>query len=184
MTEDVLDVIQDELAGVLSRVERRTVDDFVSTVDNAHRIFVAGAGRSGFMGEAFAMRLVHMGLTVHVVGEATAPTMTAGDVLVALSGSGTTSGTVRTAEQAVRAEATVVAVTTDPESPLARESALVLHLAAATKYRRADEASSIQPLSSLFDQAVHLVLDAVCLRLAAVRDVDNAAAKRAHVTTE
>ena len=43
-----------------------------------------------------------------------------------MSGSGTTGGTVRVAEQAVKVGATVHAVTTDPDSPLARHAEVVL----------------------------------------------------------
>jgi len=57
-------------------------------------------------------------------------------------------------------------------------------LPAATKYRRADEAPTIQPLSSLFDQTTHVTLDVVCLELAQRRGVDNAGAFRAHANTE
>ena len=45
-------------------------------------------------------------------------------------------------------------------------------------------AATIQPLSSLFDQATHVVLDVVCLELAGRRGVDNAAARTAHANTE
>jgi D-arabinose 5-phosphate isomerase GutQ len=41
---------------------------------------------------------------LHVVGTTTTPSVAAGDVGVGISGSGTTAGTVRTAEQAVAAE--------------------------------------------------------------------------------
>ena len=55
---------------------------------------------------------------------------------------------------------------------------------AATKYRRPDEAPTIQPLSSLFDQATHIALDVVCLMIAGARGVDNAQAARPHANTE
>lgn len=184
MSADLLEVIQDEVTGVLAKVDRDLVERAARGLHGAGRVFVAGAGRSGFMASAFAMRLVHLGLTVHVVGETTAPSLKAGDTLVAVSGSGTTPGTVRAAEEAVRVGGRVLAVTTDPDAALAGLATLVLHVPAATKYRREGEAATVQPLSSLFDQAVHLIFDAVCLRLGELRQVDNAAAKSAHVTTE
>lgn len=181
---DELETIQREIAAVFANTDRAPISATVEEVDSARRVFVAGAGRSGFMASAFAMRLVHLDSRAHVVGEATAPTMTSGDVLVAVSGSGTTAGTVRAAEEAVRSGGRVVAVTTDVDSPLAGLATTVVHLPAATKHRRAGEAESIQPLSSLFDQCVHLTFDVVCLRLADKRAIDNASAKQAHVTTE
>lgn len=181
---DLLHAIRAEIAGVLEEVRREEVERAVTALNAAERVFVAGAGRSGFMANAFAMRLVHLGLRVHVVGEATAPALAPGDTLVAVSGSGTTAGTVRAAAECRRAGGSVLAVTTDPDSELASTADEVLHLPAATKYRRAGEPASIQPLSSLFDQAVHLVSDAICLRLSQLREISQEAANAAHVTTE
>jgi 6-phospho-3-hexuloisomerase len=184
MTTDLIDTILGEMSTVLARVSRDEIAALAGRLDAAGRVFVTGEGRSGFMAKAFAMRLMHLGLPVHVVGETTTPSVAAGDVVVGVSGSGTTAGTVRVAEQAVEAGATVHAVTTDPDSPLARTADVVLTVPAATKYRRAGEAATIQPLSSLFDQATHVVLDVVCLELARRRGVDNAAARAAHANTE
>ncbi|MHA6800669.1 6-phospho-3-hexuloisomerase [Bounagaea algeriensis] len=184
MTTDPLDLIRDEITGVLAETDREVVERFAVELDASSRVFVSGAGRSGFVASAFAMRLVHLGLAAHVVGEATAPAVRAGDTLVAVSGSGGTAGTVRTAEDAAGREARVLAVTTDEDSPLAGLARDVLLVPAATKHRRAGEAASAQPLSSLFDQCALVLLDAVCLRLAARRGVGNEAAKAAHVSGE
>ena len=46
------------------------------------RIFVAGEGRSGFSAKGFAMRLMHLGYTVYVVGETITPALREGDLLV------------------------------------------------------------------------------------------------------
>lgn len=183
-TSELLSTIAAEIRGVLDRVDRAPVDSLADRLNAAGHVVVTGEGRSGFMAKAFAMRLMHLGLHVHVVGETTTPALRAEDTVVAVSGSGTTASTVRVAEQAVSVGAEVVAVTTDPESPLGAHAALVVTIPAATKYRRPGEAETIQPLSSLFDQVTHLVLDAVCLRLALLRDVDNASAKAAHANTE
>lgn len=181
---DLLNVISTEIGGVLDRVDRDDVERTATALDAAGRVFVAGAGRSGFMADAFAMRLVHLGLRVHVVGETTAPAMAEGDTLVAVSGSGSTAGTVRAAQECRRAGGKVLAVTTDPAAELGTTADDVLHVPAATKHRREGEAASVQPLSSLFDQCVHLVFDAVCLRLAQLREIGNDAANAAHVKTE
>lgn len=55
------------------------------------------------------MRLMHLGLTVHIVGETTTPAIGPGDVLLVASGSGTTGGIIRGADSALGAGATVVA---------------------------------------------------------------------------
>ncbi len=181
---DELDTVLAEIGHVVDKIDPTALDTMASSLVVAERVFVAGEGRSGFMAKAFAMRLMHLGLPVFVIGETTTPALSDDDTLVAVSGSGTTGGTVRVAEQATRLGATLWAVTTDPDSPLGRMADRKLVIPAATKHRRVDETPTIQPLSSLFDQAAHLCLDVVCLRIADARGVDNGLAARAHANIE
>lgn len=181
---DDLATVLSEIRDVAAKLDRDPVAVLVDRLDTAPRVYVAGEGRSGLMGKAFAMRLMHLGLTVYAMGETITPAVRADDLVVVISGSGTTGGAVRTAEQAVKAGAGVHAITTDPASPLAEQADGVLVLPAATKYRRSDETPTIQPLSSLFDQVTHIVLDVVCLGLARRRQVDNRQARGAHSNTE
>jgi 6-phospho-3-hexuloisomerase len=180
----LLAAILGEINTVVSRLDLATLDALADQLQDAAHVVVAGEGRSGFMAKTFAMRLMHLGLNVDVVGETTTRAITNGDTLIAVSGSGTTAQTVRVAEQARSLGAQVLAVTTDPDSALGRAATAIILIPAATKYRKEGEATTIQPLSSLFDQVCHLVFDAVCLRLALLRRVDNSAARAAHANTE
>lgn len=181
---DDLTTVLGEIAGVAAKVDREQVGQLADRLVDAPRVFVTGEGRSGLMGKAFAMRLMHLGVTVYAMGETITPAVTAGDLVVAFSGSGTTGGTVRVAEAARKAGAGVHAVTTDQASPLGDVADAALVLPAATKSRRPGEAPTIQPLSSLFDQMTHIVLDAVCLEVARRRHVDNERARANHSNTE
>src|SRR5665811_602610 len=49
------------------------ISDIISAHQNNKRVFVMGAGRSGLAAKAFAMRLMHLGLNVYVVGETVTP---------------------------------------------------------------------------------------------------------------
>ncbi|MBR6024444.1 MAG: SIS domain-containing protein [Methanobrevibacter sp.] len=51
-------------------------------------IFLVGAGRSGFVAKAFAMRLMHLGYYVYVVGETITPWINDGDIIITVSKSG------------------------------------------------------------------------------------------------
>lgn len=62
----------------------------VDMLDQAKRIFISGAGRSKLVGNFFAMRLMHGGYDVSVVGEIVTPSIKAGDLLIIISGSGET----------------------------------------------------------------------------------------------
>ena len=65
---DVLRTIMDEIECVVSKVEKEEIDRVVNLIRKDRRIFVAGEGRSGFSAKGFAMRLMHLGYTVYVVG--------------------------------------------------------------------------------------------------------------------
>jgi 6-phospho-3-hexuloisomerase len=179
-----LEAILAEVEPVARAVDEGQIAAFARDLTAAPRVFATGEGRSGLMARAFAMRLMHLGLTVYVVGETTTPALVAGDALVAVSGSGTTAGTLRVAQQARELGAAVFAVTTDPASALAALAAHTLAIPAATKWRRAGEAASRQPLGSLFDQCSHLALDAVCLAIAEQQGLSNEAARRLHSNIE
>lgn len=183
-TADLVPIILAELIQVLGHLDGSSLDEVADRLGAADHVLLAGEGRSGFMARAFAMRLMHLGLSVHVIGETTTPAVRQGDLLVGVSGSGTTAATVRAAQQAVKVGAQVIAVTTDPASPLGGTATEVLHVPAATKLRREGEAATIQPLSSLFDQACHIAFDAICLRIALQRQIDNDTARAAHANTE
>ena len=177
-----LTTVLEEIQPVLEKVEPDAVDAFAGRLGVATRVFVTGEGRSGFMAKAFAMRLMHLGYTVHVVGETTTPAVAAGDTLVAVSGSGTTAASVRVAERANQTGAEVLALTTDLNSPLGRSADRALLLPAATKHRRPSEAPSTQPLSTLFDQTTHILLDVICQLLSWPGEHSAAAAR--HANTE
>lgn len=129
-------------------------------IQQAKRIFVIGAGRTGLMMKAVAMRLMHLGLNVHVVGETTTPAIQEGDLLLAASGSGTTSAIVKAAEKAHGVGAGIAALSTTNTSPLANVAQLVLVIPAAQK-QDFHGAISAQYAGSLFEQSVLFVGDAV-----------------------
>lgn len=153
-------LILDEIGSVLQQVDPLEVTALVTELRLADRIFVAGAGRSGLVLKMAAMRLMHLGLTVHVVGETTAPAIRAGDLLLAASGSGTTAGVVKAAETAAAHGARVAAYTTAQGSPLAAAAAAVVIIPAA---RKTDHGSSLtrQYSGSLFEQVLFAATEAV-----------------------
>jgi 6-phospho-3-hexuloisomerase len=129
-------------------------------VSQARRVFVHGAGRSGLALRMAAMRLMHLGLEVHVVGDATTPAIAEGDVLLTASGSGTTESIVRAGRAAVEAGARIALITTAQESPLADLASATLVVPAAAKLDRSGTASA-QYAGGLFEQAVVLLGDAL-----------------------
>ena len=162
-TATALDLVRSEVDAAVRAVadtDPDGLDAVADLVSGAERVFVHGAGRSGLALRMTAMRLMHLGLTVHVVGEVTAPAIGEGDVLLTASGSGTTGGIVRAAESARDAGARVAAVTTASSSPLAELATAVVVVPAAEKLDRSGSASA-QDAGGLFEQVVVLVCDAL-----------------------
>ncbi|QAS52983.1 6-phospho-3-hexuloisomerase [Halobacillus litoralis] len=161
--KQTIQTVSEEIQHVLSNVKEHEAVELANQLLSAQRIFVSGEGRSGFMGKAFAMRLMHAGFTVYVTGETITPSIEGGDLLVVVSGSGSTKSLHQFALKAKEAGAVVAAVTTNLQSTIAEVSDCTLVIPAATKKRLAEEPETIQPLGNQFDQSVHLVLDAVII---------------------
>jgi 6-phospho-3-hexuloisomerase len=155
-----LQVIVQENQRLAEKLDVAGAGAVIPLIQHAERLFVVGAGRTGLALKAAAMRLMHLGLTVFVVGETTTPAIKTGDLLVAGSGSGTTSSVVKAAEKAVAAGAQVVAISTTATSPLAALATQVVVLPAAQKQDHGGEISK-QYAGSLFEQGVLLLLDAI-----------------------
>lgn len=160
--ETSLTRIAGELTAVVEHLATRpgALDPVLDVLTAADRVFVFGAGRSGLALRMTAMRLMHLGLHVHVIGETTTPAIRAGDALLTASGSGTTSSIVRAADTAAEVGARVVGITTAPDSPLARAADALVIVPAAAKLDRSATAST-QYAGGLFEQGVVLVGDAI-----------------------
>ncbi len=139
-----------------------------------HKILVMGAGRSGLVGRAFAMRLLHLGYNVYVLGDTIVPRIGKDDIVVAISGSGRTKLIITAAEAAKQVGATVIAVTSYPDSPLAKIADIVVEVPGRTKIAREEDYFARQilgiheplaPLGTLFEDTAMVFLDAVVAEL-------------------
>ena len=177
---EVLQDIMQEIEDVIDKVKDEELQAVMAELDKSRRVFVAGEGRSGFSARGFAMRLMHLGYTVYFVGETITPAMQAGDVFIGVSGSGKSASVVNDAKKAKDAGLTVIAVTSKPESPLAEAAKTVLVIPGTVKGDTGEARGSIQLLSSLFDQSLHITLDALCLLLSRRDHTANETATKAH----
>lgn len=158
--ERAINTIMEENQRTIGAIEYKEIAIMLTSLTKTGAIFVMGAGRTGLMMKAGAMRLMHLGYKVYVVGETTTPAISAGDFLMAGSGSGTTSGIVKAAETARKVGAKVLCFTTNGSSPLGTMANYSVIIPAAQKQER-DEGISKQYAGSLFEQSLLLVLDAL-----------------------
>ena len=161
-----IDQILDELGATVESACSDSAEQLADAIIAAQTIFVAGAGRSGLAMKSFAMRLMHLGFDVYVVGEIVTPSITDKDVLLIGSGSGSTSSLVTSANKADAIDATICLLTIDGNSPIAKLASVVLTIPAPSpKVNRGFGFRSVQPMGSLFEQSLLLILDAIVLLL-------------------
>ncbi len=162
----------------ISEVDLEKVEKFIQLILDSRnkKIFVVGQGRSGFVGRAFALRLMNMGLTVYFLGETITPAAGKDDLVIAISGSGTTKITMIASSTAKEVGAHVVAVTSYPESPLGDLADLAMPIGGRTKLgwpKEEDylvrqilgESETLSPLGSIFENNCMVFLDSMVVEL-------------------
>lgn len=149
----------EELARLVAAVDPAELDALVAELRPGRRVYLSGFGRSGLVARAFAMRLMHLGLDAAVVGETATPAISAGDVLIVLSSSGSGAPARAQVETARAVGADVVALSARRDVPLAELGARVLVVPSRT------EVATEQHAGSLFEQGCLVLADAVCSEL-------------------
>lgn len=163
-----LHIIIEELNTYSRQVSGEEVQALARRCVEAGRIFVAGAGRSGFAARGFANRLMHLGKAAYFVGETTTPSIGPGDLLVIGSGSGTTASLTAIAKKARAAGAAIATLTIFPTAEIGSMADVVVTLPGMTPKKDAnavDSAISVQPMGSLFEQLSWLVYDSAVLAI-------------------
>ncbi|WP_063830525.1 SIS domain-containing protein [Mesorhizobium sp. L48C026A00] len=147
-----------EITEVLGRIDADAFAGLVQAFDDPdQRWFFSGQGRSGLVAQMGAMRFMHLGRTVHFVGEASAPSIRRGDALLIISGSGETPVSTGFARIAKAEGAKVVTLTHQPAGTLAGIADVTLHVPVE---------KSKQFGGSLFEQSCLILLDSIVLGLA------------------
>jgi 6-phospho-3-hexuloisomerase len=154
-----------ELNRTIDQLSEAEAEKLVDRILESKKVFVAGAGRSGFMAKSFVMRLMHMGLDAFVVGETVTPSLEEDDILIIASGSGETKSLVSMAEKAKAIKASVAVVTISPESTIGKLSDVAVKIPAKPKAGADSDYKTIQPMGSLFEQTLLLFFDSVILRI-------------------
>lgn len=80
--QEMMRLMASKIRSIAGTISDDDVETFIHELLSAKRVYVIGAGRSGLVAKAFAMRLMHLGLKAYVVGETITPAMNVGDVMV------------------------------------------------------------------------------------------------------
>jgi len=190
-TQDIVDSVRESLYRVdLGEVEKMVAEMLAST---DRRILVLGAGRSGLIGRAFAMRLMHLGFKVYVIGETITPSVGKGDLIVALSGSGTTKLVTTAAEIGKNVGAKIIAITSYPDSDLAKLADHIVMIKGRTKVadekdyflrQLMGEHEPMAPLGTVFEISLMTFLDGVVVELMQRLGLTESELQKRHATIE
>ena len=170
-----IEAILDNIRDAEEYLVEEDIANFIEIITTADNIFVTGAGRSGLAAKAFAMRLMHLGLSSYVVGETISPAINAGDCILAISGSGETNTIVTAARISKKRGAKVLAFTSYPESSLGQLADGIIHVKGRTKVEVDDENylkrqikgnyTSLTPLGTAFELTSLVFLDGLVSEL-------------------
>lgn len=174
-----------EIAATFDAVDAAAVETLVETICGAQRIALYGVGREGLMMKALAMRLFHLGLDAHPVGEMTTPAIGAGDVLLVSAGPGAFSTVMALIGTARAAGARVVVFTAQPEGAAARAADLTVCLPAQTMANDTGAgASAILSMGSAYEGAQFIFFEILVLLLRRKLGISPEEMRRRHTNLE
>jgi 6-phospho-3-hexuloisomerase len=188
-----INFIADHIKKVASKLDTVSVIDLVNSITKSKRIFLMGAGRSGLAARAFAMRLMHMGFDVHVVGETTAPAVAPDDLVIAVSGSGETTSIANLGAISKKIGSRLATITSNKDSTLGRISDIVVIVPGRPKEdidyedyqeRRMIGYTQLAPLGTVFEISALVFLDAVISELMVRTGASEAELKKRHTVFE
>lgn len=155
-----------EVDRVLQGVDEADIEELGKAILNARHIIVYGLGREGLVMRSFAMRLMHLGLDVAMVGDMTTPPLGPDDLFLVSCGPGYLSTVEALTGVAQKASGRVAMLTAQPEAPLPQQADLLIYLPAQTM-AEAEQSDSTQAMGSVFEQALWILFDALVPRLQA-----------------
>ena len=173
MLKEHLKVIVKELQEACDGYDETNDAPIIESIMHSGKIFIAGAGRTGYIMRCFAMRLI---------GDTEMIAAKAGDLLLIGSGSGETKTLRVYMEKAKQLGMKTVVFTCNRESALAREAKFSCVIRAQSKFQ--DGRISVQPMGSLFEQQLLLLTDCITLELARRMNIDFEQLKNRHSNLE
>ncbi|MGQ9469204.1 MAG: 6-phospho-3-hexuloisomerase [Nitrososphaerales archaeon] len=167
----LIELVSKNLSEVSEEEVNKCIELILSRRDK--KIFIMGAGRSGLVGRAFALRLLHLDYHVHVLGETLMPPVSKGDLVIAISGSGSTKLIITAVEAAKRVGATIIGITSYPDSPLGKIADFILQVKGRVMPAKEENGRDyfarqilglhepLVPLGTLFEDTCMILLDAM-----------------------
>ena len=176
-----INYIQSKVKDIVDIVNQKDIIKIKKLFFKSNNIFVYGAGRSGLVAKAFAIRLVHLGFQTFVIGESITKPVQKGDLVLIVSGSGETIPAVMTAEISHNLGANVVSITAKKNSEIAKFADVTLFI---TVNQNDIDRKKYAPLGTLFEASVWIILDAIIADLLDSKNETENIMRKRHATLE
>ena len=154
-----------EIGETLERVEAAEVERLVNELIGTRRVFIYAVGRVLLSLQCLGKRLNHLGIDCQVVGAMDEKSIGPQDLMLIASGSGESKLPAEIARLAKAAGARLALITSASESTIKSLSDVVVHLPCPTKKEPRRGVKSVQLMSTLFDQSLHVFGNVMALRL-------------------
>jgi 3-hexulose-6-phosphate synthase/6-phospho-3-hexuloisomerase len=154
-------LIVNKIRSILEATDDNLPVKLTNMLDNAKRVYVSGAGRSGLVCRFFAMRLMHSGYDVSVVGEIVTPSIKKGDLLIVISGSGETEQLIAFTKKAREVDAQICLITAKSGSTIGDMADAVLQIGRSDQYGKVVG----MPMGTVFELSTLSFLEALVSHL-------------------
>ena len=161
-----------ELENTLNSIAADDVLALVEHIQRAEKVFFVGVGRVLLSLEAIAKRLAHLGIKTYIVGQITEPAITGNDLLIVGSGSGESMFPLGIAKKARSFGAAIAHIGSNSNSSMKEYADIFVRIPVQTKLDLPGEIRSVQPMTSLFEQALLLLGDTIALMLVHEKNID------------
>ena len=174
------ELITDKISEILIATDEAYDVKLTEKLDKAKRIFIAGAGRSKLVGNFFAMRLVHGGYDVNVVGEIVTPSIKNGDLLIIISGSGETEQLIAFTKKAKAIGADIILISAKDSSTIGDMADGVFQIGSSELYGKVKG----MPMGTVFELSTLCFLEAIIAHIIWEKGVPEEIMRERHANLE
>ena len=164
-------LINNEILQLLISVDPEEVRVLIDEIIKADKVFFIGVGRVFLSLQCFCKRLTHLGIEANIVGSVNEKAMSTKDLLIVASGSGESVFPAVIAKKALALDGRIGLITSARNSTIKSISNFAVHLSSPTKNDPKLGVKSKQPMSTLFDQALHIFGDVVSMIIQSEKDI-------------
>lgn len=172
--------ILDNLTRILNETDKSKAADLLKLVENSGTTFIGGAGRSLLVSRFFAMRLVHAGHSVYMIGEVVTPAIKAGDLLILVSGSGGTATLLPFVKKAKEVGAKLAVISMKKSSAMADVADLVIQIGQDDSFPLVKG----MPMGSQFELSTLVFLEGAISQLIHEKDLTEQGMRALHANLE